>query len=96
LQKKNGVKEEDISKEVLYKTTDQSKSRSGDKRQYKDLLEGRFRIEKVAHIERENDENAISNKAFDFSTKTIKQLIEDGKSQTEKYLNSEKYLMGRK
>ena len=94
--KENGLKEEEIRKEVLNKTTSQSKSRSGEGRKYKDLLEGRFRIEKVAHIERENDENAISNKAFDFSAKTIRQLMQDGKSQTERYLNRQRHQEDRK
>jgi len=94
--KQNGISEKDINKEVLNKPTSQSKSRSGDKRKYQDLLEGRFSIEKVIHLERKNDAYAISNKAFDFSSQTINQLIEDGKSQTTVYLNSQKYREGQK
>jgi NTE family protein len=90
--KQKGIKEEDIDKDVLNQLTNQSKSRSGVSRRYKSLLEGRFSINNVTHLERKNDDNTISNKAFDFSSQTIRQLIEDGKNETEKYLNSQKYL----
>ena len=63
---------------------------------YKALLDGRVRIDNVTHLERKNDINTISNKAFDFSSQTIKQLIEDGMSETEKYLNRHNHLEGRK
>ncbi|MGN6709538.1 MAG: patatin-like phospholipase family protein, partial [Candidatus Nitrosocosmicus sp.] len=92
--KQNGIKEEEINREILNKPTKQSKSRSGDERKYSALLEGRFNIEKVTHLERKNDANSISNKAFDFSTQTINQLIEDGKKETTDYLNSQKNLSG--
>ena len=39
------------------------------KSRLKGLLEGRFRIEKVAHIERENDEYAISTRHLTFQPK---------------------------
>jgi len=41
-------------------------------RKYSDILVGQF------EINRKNDENTISNKIFDFSTKTINQLRESG------------------
>jgi NTE family protein len=94
--KENGIKEEDIKKKVLNQLTNKSKSRSGAPRQYKSLLDGRFRITNVTHLERKNDINTISNKAFDFSSQTIQQLIEEGENETEKYLNSQNHLEGRK
>jgi len=93
--KENGLKKEKID-EFLNQTNLQSKSRVGDPRKYKDLLDGRFSIEKVTHLERKNDVNTISNKAFDFSSQTINQLIEDGKKETAEYLNSKKYSGDRK
>jgi len=94
--KQKGIREEYIDKDVLNQVTSQSKSRSGDPRLYKSLLEGRFNINNVTHLERKNDDNTISNKAFDFSSQKIKQLIKDGNNKTEKYLNSQKYLGSRK
>ena len=51
-------------------------------RKYSDILVGQFEIEKVIRINRKNDENTISNKIFDFSSKTIKLLRESGYSNT--------------
>ena len=51
-------------------------------RKYSDILVGQFEIEKVVRINRKNDENTISNKIFDFSAKTIKQLRESGYSNS--------------
>ena len=83
--KETGSKK-DIDK-ILTQTTGKSKSRSGESRKYIDLLEGRFKINKIKHFERKNDKNVISNKAFDFSTQTIKQLIEDGYNETKMNLS---------
>ncbi|MER5176510.1 MAG: patatin-like phospholipase family protein [Candidatus Nitrosocosmicus sp.] len=81
-----------IINKILSKTTSKSASRSGEDRQYMDLLEGRFAINELHHFERRNDENAISNKAFDFSKQTINQLIEDGYKQTKIRLLEDKRL----
>lgn len=51
-------------------------------RKYSDILVGQFKIERVVRINRKNDENTISNKIFDFSSKTIKLLRESGYSNT--------------
>jgi predicted acylesterase/phospholipase RssA len=58
-----------------------SKFRKGKKRKYIDLLKGRFTINKITRIDRQDDESAISNKWADFSYKTINQLISDGYTQ---------------
>jgi NTE family protein len=83
--KEHGLREDIINK-ALNESTNKSKSRSGESRKYMDLLEGRFKIDKVKHFERKNDKNAISNKAFDFSTRTINQLMYDGYNETKAHL----------
>jgi NTE family protein len=51
-------------------------------RQYKDIVEGSFDINKVIRVERRNDENTISDKTFDFSSSTINKLLNDGYEDT--------------
>jgi hypothetical protein len=51
-------------------------------RLYKEIVEGRFDINRIVRIERENDENTISDKTFDFSTGTITQLLKEGYADT--------------
>ncbi len=45
---------------------------------YSDLLAGRFQIDELIRVNRENDEHTISNKIFDFSKKTINLLLQRG------------------
>jgi NTE family protein len=52
--------------------------RRGERRSYEDLIKGRFKLNKVVRIERKEDDNTISSKWRDFSSGTIKQLIESG------------------
>lgn len=55
-----------------------SSHRSGVGRTYNDLIQGRFDID-VKRIERiTNIDNDISNKLFDYSVDTVKELIRDG------------------
>ena len=51
-------------------------------RKYSDILVGQFEIGKVIRINHKNDENTISDKIFDFSYKTIRQLRESGYSNS--------------
>ncbi len=51
-------------------------------RKYLDIVEGEFEIEKVVRINRKNDENTISFKILDFSSETIRQLRENGYSNS--------------
>jgi hypothetical protein len=44
----------------------------------REIIEGRFDIEHIIRIERKNDENTISDKSFDFSSETIRRLLEEG------------------
>jgi predicted acylesterase/phospholipase RssA len=62
----------DLEKVLNEKT--KSKKRAGEKRTYKDILDGRADITKVVYIERRDDGNTIFGKAFEFSSKTIKEL----------------------
>lgn len=50
----------------------------GRRRRYKDLLEGRFRLTKVVRVDLKDDENQINDKIFDYSYKTIEELMRTG------------------
>jgi hypothetical protein len=43
-------------------------------RTFRDILAGMFYIDRMIRINRKNDENTISNKIFDFSSKTTSSL----------------------
>ena len=47
-------------------------------RQYKEIVEGRFDIGEIIRLERKNTENTISDKTFDFSEGTIRELLNEG------------------
>lgn len=55
-------------------------------RKCKDLLKGRFKLTKVVRIEPENYIDNISGKGADFTSKTIRSLIEKGKEDAWKFL----------
>jgi predicted acylesterase/phospholipase RssA len=77
LAKKKGASEAEMDS-ILDKDA-KSMSRSGINRQYRDLLDGRFEILRLVRIERSEDlGDDIVGKAFDFSTKTIDQLRDQG------------------
>jgi hypothetical protein len=58
-----------------------SKFRTGENRKYVDLLKGRFDVNNVVRIERQDDPHTISNKWADFSSGTIEKMIADGYQQ---------------
>lgn len=62
-------------------------------RLYREIVEGRFSIDEVIRIERKTDEHTISNKIFDFSVGTIRQLLTDGYSDASDSL--QKYVQQR-
>jgi NTE family protein len=62
----------DLEKLLNEKT--KSRKRAGEKRTYKDILDGRADIAKVVYIDRRDDGNTIFGKAFEFSSKTIRAL----------------------
>ena len=43
-------------------------------------------VEFVARLERKNDIHTISNKTFDFTKNTIRQLIQDGYRETKEQM----------
>ena len=55
-----------------------SLSTVGNRRKYGALLEGRFRLTKVVHIDHMDDENEVNDKVFDYSYKTIEDLMNVG------------------
>ncbi len=66
----------DLEKVLNEKT--KSKKRTGEKRIYQDILDGRADITKVVYIDRRDDGNTIFGKAFEFSSKTIGELESAG------------------
>jgi hypothetical protein len=54
----------------------------------KDIVEGRFDISEIIRIERKNDEHTISDKTFDFSSGTIRHLLNNGYKDTIDYINT--------
>jgi NTE family protein len=66
----------DLEKLLNEKT--KSKKRAGEKRTYRDILDGRADITKVVYIDRRDDGNTIFGKAFEFSSKTISDLETTG------------------
>ncbi len=72
----NGVKKEIIDQLLDEKTANPSFFPRIQR--YSDLLAGRFQIDELIRVNRENDEHTISNKIFDFSKKTINLLLQRG------------------
>ena len=56
--------------------------------QYRNLVEGQFNIGEVIRIERKHTEHETSKKIFDFSSNTVKQLIQNGYDDVIEYLNT--------
>jgi len=55
---------------------------------YRNMIEGQFNISEVIRIERKHCENDTSKKTFDFSTSTIKQLLQNGYDDVVEYLET--------
>jgi NTE family protein len=70
----------DLEKLLNEKT--KSKKRAGEKRIYRDILDGRADIIKVVYIDRRDDGNTIFGKAFEFSSKTVGDLKTAGYDDT--------------
>jgi hypothetical protein len=83
----NAAKREELTKKlegIEGSGTKSSKKRGGDlkAREYKDLLEGRFKLAKVVKVERKDDSYNISNKWADFTSKTIDEMIKQGEDDS--------------
>jgi NTE family protein len=74
--------------ESLLKAIEGRTSRgAGQHRKYKeDLLKGRFRLTKVIRIENESYKDSISGKVGDFTSQSIRNLIEKGKQDARRVL----------
>jgi NTE family protein len=59
---------------------------TGEQVRYNDLLKGRVDVDFVVRLERKNDSHTISNKIFDFSETTVRQLIQDGYTETKEQM----------
>ena len=59
---------------------------TGKKGRYDDLVRARVDVDFVARLERKNDAHTISNKTFDFSKTTIRQLIQNGYDETKEQM----------
>jgi len=77
LAEKKGVSDEEL-KLLFAEKTKGVYLATGKKLKYEDLLKGRVDVDFVVRLERKNDSHTVSNKTFDFSETTIRQLIQDG------------------
>jgi NTE family protein len=75
-----GVKDEIINNLLERKTMNHSMEIKP--RKYSDIVLGQYEIGRVIRVNRKNDQYTVSNKIFDFSSKTIKQLRESGYNNT--------------
>jgi len=74
--------------ESFLKTTEaKSKSDIHHKRTYEDLLNCTFKLKSIVRIENTYDDDSISAKIADYTSKTIKNLIKKGKDDALKVLN---------
>lgn len=78
--KDHGVKDEVINSLLDRKTMNHGMAIKP--RKYSDILVGQYEIGKIIRVNRKNDQYTISNKIFDFSSKTINQLRESGYNNT--------------
>jgi hypothetical protein len=79
-----------VSKEALQKTLNEKTKitffATGKQGKYVDLVKGKVDVDFVVRLERKNDSHTISNKTFDFSKTTIRQLIENGYNETKEQM----------
>jgi len=76
LAERRGASKEEIN--YLLKRCATSKNTKGLTRIYEELLQGRFRLNKVVRIDHIDDGNDVSKKIFDYSHTTIENLMEYG------------------
>ena len=83
------AEENGASKEALQKILEKSKAvflATGKQGRYDDLVKGRVDVDFVARLGRKNDAHTISNKTFDFSKTTIRELIQNGYKETKEQM----------
>jgi NTE family protein len=74
--RENGATDEVIDKLMNQRTKNHGQLMKP--RQYKEIVEGRFDIAEIVRLERKNTEHTISDKTFDFSEGTIRELLNGG------------------
>jgi NTE family protein len=83
--KEHGVEDDLINNLLNQKTKFHGEFlRSG---RFQDIIEGQFQIDEIIRVDRKNDKHTISNKTFDFSSKSIKLLLEQGYNDAHDELN---------
>ncbi|MGH9921916.1 MAG: hypothetical protein ACRD38_04110, partial [Nitrososphaerales archaeon] len=55
---------------------------------YRDAIEGAWNIGEIIRIQRKHDDHSIANKIFDFSSNTIKHLLQDGYDDVVDYIKT--------
>jgi len=85
LAEEKGASKEEIQK-ILEEKTKAVFLATGKTGIYADLVRGRVDVDFVARLERKNDDHTISNKIFDFSKTTIRQLIQNGYIETKEQM----------
>src|SRR5918999_2419659 len=91
LAKQKGATDDEI-KRILTMEGESKRRDIRQKRRYGSLLEGRFRV-KVHRIQRQDDGDTIFGKASDFSYTTVKNLKKIGKEETDKWFESNSYVI---
>jgi predicted acylesterase/phospholipase RssA len=81
-------KKETLQKGIdsIYNKFAQSRGRDGERRKYRSLIQGRTKISSIIRIEYKANRDSISNKSFDITTNTIENLIDQGRTDTNKVL----------
>ena len=77
----NNVKKSLVNN-ILERQAETRNFSTGKHLKYVDLIELMVSVEQVIRIERKNDTHTISNKTFDFSSTTVRNLIRDGYKET--------------
>jgi NTE family protein len=81
----NGVKKDLVDK-LLQQQAHSKQSSTGKPNAYRDLLAGRVHVDLIYRLERKNDIHTVANKTFDFSSRTIRQLIKEGYEEDKEQL----------
>ena len=80
-----GVSKEAVH-EILKEETNAVYLATGKHWKYEELLKANVDVDFVVRLERKNDIHTISNKTFDFSKTTIRQLIQDGYDESKEQM----------
>ena len=83
LENKNIEIDEVINKlRIILNQEQRTLSEKGKPRYYYELLNKKFDIKEIIKVQRKDDKHTISDKIFDFSSKTISNLLREGEKDT--------------